>query len=290
MFRSQLLDQSALAPDLNSRFESDWSKAQKQYQAGVNAGFDESDADAIYLQPVRSKWKIIQASPQLVKDKDQLDNFHNEYDRATENFQKNLNSYSRDNGQWAANREGSLNPLFDKWTLESALPASATPKNNANFGNFKAELAARNKSDYFGIKSDASALKLAEAEAKKNSPEALMNERIALQSKLDNDKLPPDILATLGAKAASLDAQRTNSVPEVQPYQNDRWSYMPEAVDSEVVKSAQNQLPDFTGKPVGESKYKTKYQDVNEVKSAFKSKELTRDEALKILKDQFGLE
>jgi hypothetical protein len=233
-------------PNLNSLFESDWQKAQDQYDAGVKAGYSTTDADNLYLQPVRSKWKIISESPQLLQDSDQLKKFHTQYDSAVENFHKNLNSYSRDGGQWASEQPGSLLPVLQKWSIQAALPVerkSEYADNSDQLGalkelqngfdpmavlqnhnssrwspefmnKFQSEaLRAGNITQRQDERSQAAAARTATATAKANSPEGIAKQRFILQSQMNQAKEAgaDGMVDFYGKQLAALDSAATNS-------------------------------------------------------------------------------
>jgi hypothetical protein len=123
--RSQMLAYSDAASALRSQEQSDWQKAQEQYAQGVKAGYKPEDADAIYLGPVRSKWNVIEQSPELIQSPEEFNKFNEQYDSAVGTFHNNLKNYSRDSGQWAANQLGSINPVLEGASIASRLPVSS---------------------------------------------------------------------------------------------------------------------------------------------------------------------
>lgn len=53
--------------DEPSQYLAEWDKAQQRYQAGINAGYSDADAQQMYLAPVQAKWSVMEKIPDSMK-------------------------------------------------------------------------------------------------------------------------------------------------------------------------------------------------------------------------------
>jgi hypothetical protein len=147
--------------DLAEDFDADWQKAQKRFQdysnqaytteqnnfiasvgeqvrrhrgssAEVAAALDEAkqkveseksqEADALYLSPIREKWKIIQSAPDTFADKSKRNKINEDFENAQESAVKNL-TRDEPTEQTVMSR---VAPLAQKWMIAAQFPT--TPK------------------------------------------------------------------------------------------------------------------------------------------------------------------
>lgn len=61
-----------------TQYQNELDQAQQRYQAGINAGYSDDDADQMYLEPVRQKWNVLKSVPDSMKQiaSRQLDDAH----------------------------------------------------------------------------------------------------------------------------------------------------------------------------------------------------------------------
>jgi len=64
--------------DESAQYQAEWDQAQQRYQAGVNAGYSDADAEQMYIAPVREKWNVLKSVPDSMKQiaSRQLDDAH----------------------------------------------------------------------------------------------------------------------------------------------------------------------------------------------------------------------
>jgi hypothetical protein len=109
-------DQATFSTDINAAFEDDWTRAQDLYRSALDSGYDPSDADRLYLSPIRDKWKI--AAAKVPDDKKTFDRFQAESKQA---FDRSIADYKAGYSvQDAQARE--LSPFQSKWIAAAALP------------------------------------------------------------------------------------------------------------------------------------------------------------------------
>lgn len=295
-------------PDQSQQFNSEWDQAQARYRAGVNAGYDPADADQMYLAPVRDKWDILKDVPATMRPQ-----ASKELDDAHLGFLKGIQS-----GYKAADAENIyLKPAQQKWVASSEIPqkkqmteaelrayyeqspalkaeesdalqqiASGVPEKQAIEGHpallttpgYNTRWSARYLES---AKAENTASKTAEKAA---TPEVVIPKLMSLyragSSPLATN-LPPAVVSSMKQEIGNLQNQLTKAPARV--------TFPPPPSTGTAAEPAPDQsLP--SGPATGTSKYKTKFTTAAAVGEAYRSKELTRDEAKRILQDQFGIQ
>lgn len=110
----------SLIPELPSAFESEWSGATAMAKKAVASGFDEQTAAQMFLKPVEAKWAIINSSPSLLNDPEELMQFSQSFDRESDNFRKKFSEYNADGGEWALSK--TLQPFMEKMKTKHRIP------------------------------------------------------------------------------------------------------------------------------------------------------------------------
>lgn len=231
------------------QFNFEWDAAQKRYQAGVNSGYSQSDADSMFLAPVRNKFEILKSVPTPLKAQ-----AAKELDAARLSYLKGINS-----GYQAPDAENLfLKPAEQKWTAaaEVAVPPDpmieqykAGAKESIRNGidesevmralppallgdtKFVAELDTEAR-EAFNQKAKAAntAQAIAARTAKENSPLAV-DETAARLVDLKNNKNwaaePPEIQAKINQDLSAAEARMTNAPPtaeEIVAQQHPNWT------------------------------------------------------------------
>jgi hypothetical protein len=125
---------SSFSDDISQQFDSDWSDAENLYRKGVDSGYSENDADQLYLQPIRDKYKIVESSPELMQNPDRLEKFHTEYDNSLDSFYKSINTGE---GYTLSDAFGRyVKPVQEKWVTGARLPAQKIPRTATELSNY----------------------------------------------------------------------------------------------------------------------------------------------------------
>lgn len=102
-----------------SEYLNEWQQAQDRYRAGVNGGYSDADADALYLAPVRDKWSVLKSVPESLRTQAST-----ELNDAHLSFLKGVQSGYKP--QEAADLY--LKPQLEKWQGASSFPDPKLPK------------------------------------------------------------------------------------------------------------------------------------------------------------------
>lgn len=295
------------------RFLADWNAAQSRYRAGVQAGYSDADAADLYLAPVKNKWDILKTVPETMQKTAgaELDAANKAYVAGVSAGYKPedaANLFLKPQEQkWVAaadipdkkkltiQQQTAANPVkqyeaqqdeqsalekiaagrpvkktIEEYPLLLSMPGFSTRWN----ARYNQALTTDQRTAAAALKEKTAAEKAAE---KANAPDALLSKAAKLFGlRSPTSKLPPELKGELNDQLAQVSSQLTNRPNLFPPPAS-------EALDAT--------SPELNAAPTSaKSKYATKYRNPSEVTAAFKSKELTREEANKILLDQFGYE
>jgi hypothetical protein len=112
-FRDSTPQQPTAPSSPEQQFQNEWDMAQQRYRAGINSGYNEDDADKLYLSPVRDKWEVLKDVPDAMKP-----GAAKELDAAQAAYLKGVNSGYKpaDAGKIF------LKPAEEKWIAAASLP------------------------------------------------------------------------------------------------------------------------------------------------------------------------
>ena len=307
---------SSYADDVRQQFNDDWQQATDLYQKGVDGGYSESDADQIYLQPIRDKWKIIQSTPSLMQDKDALDKMHTEYGDALNGFYKNINSKDAYPVEEAFGRF--VRPVQSKYASGIRLPKSprvpATdaglisrlPKQVINEVEQTQGIPQANIGTAEAPKYHPYSVKVTAQDANDLRNKVLFNIKSGMDSASASRKAIEDVFGT----SPSLEPNIVTNAPGTPEIKHKFWfdtPAVPPTLGTNYFKVKSGQLEgdesgdtgvvgeDLANKPVkfqaseagGSS---AKFNNAAEVKAAYRAGQIDKKSAMQILQDQFGMQ
>lgn len=291
------------------QYQAEWQQAQDRYRAGVNAGYDATDADQMYLAPVREKWNILNTLPISARAK-----ASEELDKAHIDFLQGIQSGYKP--QDAANLY--LIPKLEEWKGAANVPTEKLPKTKAEVEQWynsnpamqdEASEAQQQISDGVPVRSAIEGHPMLLKAPSFSQTWRPMYESAVQRDETSKAKVAQDNTADgLTLKMFRLAQGRKNFLPEapIQQFFNQRLGQLEsQATNSPTMTPADlpalvdnssryaPQMPDDLGTgpvPAGaQPKYLTKFKTSQDVAAAYQGKELSREEAKKILLDQFGI-
>jgi hypothetical protein len=285
--------QQLTSPDVDAIFQSDWDLANQRYRAGVDAGYSAEDADNLFLNPVRTKWDILQKVPQQLQSKAAT-----ELGNAQLSYIQNVNAGYSPND--ANNRV--LAPVEQKWEAAGTLrePARPDPLLDEKVGALQEVSAGYNPLSVINghprsifsdpeyvtkFESAAERGQKARASAAAKAQEISDKTSAAVAKKEAAEDDPQTIIKNLNNIVNFAASPEFNVLP---PESKQRVADNRATLEKKLATStAANDLPSTLG---GSGTFKTKYRTPEEVRQAYNSKELSKDEATKILQGQFGMQ
>lgn len=273
--------------DEASQFMAEWNQAQQRYRAGVAAGYSPNDAENLYLTPVENKWDILKKVPAPLRPQAST-----ELDAAQVLFLKGVNA-----GYKPADSEKLyLNPAEQKWVASSSVrtPPVADPLLAHKEGALQ-ELAA-------GY--DPMQVMQGHPQQMFSDPKYVARFETAAAAATREKQRVQQEAATMASKVPLEAAKTLNELANIQHNKNFEMSPETAAAVKGLADAAKTRLigqpaphtaeagipADIGSTPSGASpKYLTKFKSAEDVGAAYRSGELSRDEAKKILADQFGI-
>lgn len=319
--------------DFGSLYAEDFKKAQARFERGLNAGYDEGTADALYLDPMRKKWAIIQANPGEFQDTAKLDKINSDFEDATASAVKNLqktdfNQYRTKTGDIFETAGPSVSarfaPAVASWAVSSVKPEMTfeeqeTIKNlgqeinrlKSKRGTYTRELTnAQLDRDSRAAKMTAvndinGQLQDLQAEYEQAlrgpvkapaQPEPVQSP-FQTQAGFDRPTVPENIVGYTGDVPIPTEEQPEPAAPaKPKPVmfisgRPDLSNVSREEADAAwAARFGRNQRPTPVDREEVESPAAKAYDTAAQVRADFKAGNLSRDKAIQILRDQFGLE
>lgn len=281
-------------PSVESGFDQDWTAAQQRYASAITAGYDADDAKELYLDPVKQKYQILaNVPPQQQKQA------ANELDQSRVNLFRNFESgYTLDDS-----KKMTTEPTQDKWEAAASIrqPAKPDPLIDEKVGALSEVAAGYDPQQVLQghprqIFADPEFVQKFETTADRGQ-----RDRRARESKAANvaarataEKSFDSNVGELSHLTSLMQSPRFQiAAPDVQTMVSNRLSQVEGNIRSNpLMQPKDDSTPDLGNAPAqpADAKYLTKFKTAADVKAAFHTGELKRDEAKKILQDQFGFQ
>jgi hypothetical protein len=281
--------QQLTAPDVDAGFQNDWNLANQRYLAGVDSGYSPEEADTLFLSPVRTKWDILKNVPSALQSK-----AANELGNAQVSYIQNVNAgYSP---QDASNRV--LAPIEEKWQASSGLRERALPDplleekvgalQEASTGYDPMQILQSHPRSIFADPEFTTRFEAAAQRGQKSrEQEQARADAATKKAALADD--PDTIIKQVNELNNITSGPRFQALPPDSQQDIAGEQTRAEAKLAQAIRSKSTDgLPDSPS--TGPEKFATKYRSADEVKDAYRSKELSKDEATKILQGQFGMQ
>jgi hypothetical protein len=267
---------AAAAPDESHRYAAEWDAAQQRYRAGINAGYSEDDASALYLDPVKNKYQVLKDVPDQMKPA-----AAKELDEANVSYVQGVNSgYKPEDAQKIF-----LKPAQEKWVAAADTIPKMKQATEAATKLFFEKSPAMKKEEQDALDQLESGQPVAQVKfghpmlltAPGYGPRwsASFNQvgktqgsdarEIAKEAAAKEKVSSPDTMLTQASKLFKLEVP-----PDLQAVKNSRLAQL-----SSSLTNAPSMTPQF--------------KTADDVKAAFKAGKLKREDAMQLLQDQFGL-